>query len=138
MAPILAVGYDPVDTVLWEDWTLWRFSSKEYTGSWFPINSIKDIPSYFSEFYRRSNDASWKEWIHTVLYWYVQSNGITGVDIGIVTSQIVLELAADFAASRLSNQNRHLRGRVPPDGIDRLVPYRDRALPIQYRRNFKV
>jgi glutamyl-tRNA synthetase len=96
VAPMFAVGFDPADRRVWEDWTLPQFDEWQGVFSWCPVHNMEDVFPLFGSFAERWREPEWKKLLKGVLYWYVLSNRGGSIDRSVVTAQIILEWISGF------------------------------------------
>jgi len=96
--PICAVGFDNLNTRVWELWS----SPKEpwhSTISWFDPHHCEQIAGLFPGFMKHWEDQNWREAFHEVIYWYLNANNSSrGIDAGIILTQAAIErLSYEYA-----------------------------------------
>jgi len=89
--PVCAVGFDASGNRVWESWS----SPKELWHnplSWFDFHSGSQLTTLFPDFMKRWANDDWREALHEVIYWYLNSNHSSrGIDAGIILTQAALE-----------------------------------------------
>ena len=93
--PILPVGYDNQDQIVWEEIAVPYSHRWEYVYSWFPTNLNADINSLstlFERFVSLVEDSKWERALRTVIHWYIECNILKTAEGSIVLAQTALEL----------------------------------------------
>lgn len=97
--PICAVGFDELDSRVWESWAspreLWSNPS-----SWFSENRMFQLETLFPGFVNRWNNEDWRETLRETIYWYMNANNnpSIGIDAGIILTQTAIErLSYEYA-----------------------------------------
>ncbi|MEW6664975.1 MAG: hypothetical protein AB1512_07125 [Thermodesulfobacteriota bacterium] len=89
--PICGVGFDNDGNRVWESWS----SPKEawYRPiSWFDEHHPEQLVTLFPGFMARWKNEEWREALHEVIYWYLNSNySPRGIDAGIILTQAAIE-----------------------------------------------
>lgn len=96
--PICAVGFDGSGNRVWESWS----SPKEAWHSplsWFDPHHCEQLAALFPGFVAKWNHEDWREALHEVIYWYLNSNHSSrGIDAGIILTQAAIErLSYEYA-----------------------------------------
>lgn len=93
--PILPIGYDNKNNLVWEKWAIPLNHKWEYVHSWFPtdINATIDyFPSLFKNFLLLIEDREWNKALITTIHWYIECNTLKTTEGTIVLAQAALEL----------------------------------------------
>ena len=89
--PVCAVGFDGSNNRVWELWS----SPKEAWQSpmsWFDPYHCEQLATLFPGFMAKCNHKDWREALHEVIYWYLNSNHSSrGIDAGIILTQAAIE-----------------------------------------------
>lgn len=96
--PVMPVGFEGKNR-FWEP-GLHRVNSWRYVDSWFSGGeTAKPLVELFPGFMEKWNDASWKETLREVIYWYLNANDSwRGLEAGIILVQAACErLAYEYA-----------------------------------------
>jgi len=95
VAPMLAVGFDDQDAVVWREWRNWKISAWKDSHCWLNDFSENWLREVFPGFLRRWTDDTWKEPIRHAIHWYIESNMCAGgIEGSIILEQAAFELLA--------------------------------------------
>lgn len=93
VSPLLPIGYNSGDSVVWEQWGMKTIDSWQGILSWLDVHHGDSISSLFPGFWGKWKDEAWRDSIEYAIYWYVRSNnGANGIDASIILAQAALEL----------------------------------------------
>lgn len=93
--PILSVGFDSADKVVFEEWASGMVGM--YRGdSWCPdeLFGNGDLGTMFSRFMELWLDPGWRVALDLAVYWYITSNETYGIDAAMASQQSGLEVLA--------------------------------------------
>jgi len=99
--PICPVGFDDANNHAWELWSSpkdpWQPGQTPF--SWFDPHHSQQLVSLFPGFMSKWNNEDWREALHEVIYWYLNSNhSLRGIDAGIILTQAAIErLSYEYA-----------------------------------------
>jgi hypothetical protein len=89
--PCLAVGFDNKEDRVWESWS----SPGENwcaPNAWFDPHHCDQLANLFPGFMSKWENDDWREALHEVIYWYLNSNRTKrGIDAGIILTQAAIE-----------------------------------------------
>ena len=89
--PCFAVGFDQNEKRVWESWSCPK-ENWHSPASWFDPHHCEQLVEFFPCFMDKWDDESWKECLHEVIYWYLNSNNTKrGIDAGIILTQSGIE-----------------------------------------------
>jgi hypothetical protein len=93
VAPLLPIGYDNHDSIVWEQWGVRRTDSWLNIESWLDWHHHDSISALLPGFWRKWNIEVWQKAIKSSIYWYVQSNTQkSGIDGSIILTQTAFEI----------------------------------------------
>jgi hypothetical protein len=94
VAPLLPIGYDDCDSIVWEQWGDRRTDSFDHNiESWLDRHHHDSISALLPGFWRKWNVKVWQKAIKSAIYWYVQSNTQkSGIDGSIILTQTAFEI----------------------------------------------
>jgi hypothetical protein len=92
VAPLLPIGYDDHDSIVWEQWGGRQTDSWLNFESWLDLFHHDSISALLPGFWRKWNVEVWQKAITASIYWYVQANTQkSGLDASIILTQIAFE-----------------------------------------------
>lgn len=93
VAPLLPIGYDDHDSIVWEQWGDRRTDSWLNFESWLDLFHHDSISALLPGFWDKWNVKVWQKAIKSAIYWYVQSNTQkSGIDGSIILTQTAFEI----------------------------------------------
>ena len=96
--PCIAVGFDDKENRVWESWSSPQGGWSK-PSSWFDQHHCEQLVNLFPGFMARWENEDWREALHEVIYWYLNSNRSSrGIDAGIILTQAAIErLSFEYA-----------------------------------------
>lgn len=95
VAPVLPVGYDSADGVVWREWGEPRCSEWHVPQTWLDTlhhEDLRDVaPGFFEWWYR---DDCWRESLWRAVVLYVEANASGGRQPGMLETRVILAQAA--------------------------------------------
>lgn len=89
--PVCTVGFDEVGRHVWELWSSPR-DPWYCPNSWFDPRHCEQLTGLFAGFMERWGEENWRDVLHEVIYWYLNSNySSRGIDAGIILTQAAIE-----------------------------------------------
>lgn len=94
VAPLLPIGYDDHDSIVWEQWGVRTTDSfNPNIESWLDWHHHDSISALLPGFWHKWNIEVWQKAIASSIYWYVQSNTKkSGIDGSIILTQTAFEI----------------------------------------------
>jgi hypothetical protein len=95
VSPLLVTGYSHSGSEVWQEWGIRQTDSWKTVMSWFdPLHTTVMMPPVFEGYMEKLNDPKWNNVIKPIIYWYVESNTLRGIDGALILAQTALEKLA--------------------------------------------
>ena len=101
-SPILPVGFDENENIIWALLNHPRETGTNPPFSWFDPHHCEQLAELFPHFITKLEDENWRDTLNKVIYWYARSNNVSasGIDTGIILTQIAIErLSFEYAVN---------------------------------------